>query len=72
VLQETLREDVAARGITGTDAVRAFVREGTTAFYGNYFFWVNMCALLAQALLASRLLRWGGIGAVCFSSRSSR
>jgi AAA family ATP:ADP antiporter len=64
VLQETLREDVAARGITGTDAVRAFVREGTTAFYGNYFFWVNMCALLAQALLASRLLRWGGIGAV--------
>ena len=64
VLQETLREDVAARGITDTDAVRAFVREGTTAFYGNYFFWVNICALLAQALLASRFLRWGGIGAV--------
>ena len=64
VLQETLREDVAARGLTGTVAVRAFVRDGTTAFYGNYFFWVNLCALLAQALLASRLLRWGGIGAV--------
>ena len=64
VLQETLREDVAARGITGTVAVHAFVREGTTAFYGNYFFWVNLCALLAQALLASRLLRLGGIGAV--------
>jgi ATP:ADP antiporter, AAA family len=64
VLQETLRDDLAARGITGTVAVRAFVREGTTAFYGNYFFWVNLCALLAQALLASRLLRYGGIGAV--------
>jgi AAA family ATP:ADP antiporter len=64
VLQETLRSDVAAQGITGTAAVHAFVRKGTTAFYGNYFFWVNLCALLAQALLASRLLRWGGIGAV--------
>ncbi|HSV06197.1 MAG TPA: hypothetical protein VLI07_06775 [Candidatus Binatus sp.] len=64
VLQESLREDVAARGIAGTVALRAFVRDGTTAFYGNYFFWVNLCALLAQALLASRLLRWGGIGAV--------
>jgi len=64
VLQDTLREDVGARGITGTVAARAFVRDGTTAFYGNFFFWVNLCALLAQALLASRLLRWGGIGAV--------
>ena len=64
VLQDTLREDVGARGITGTVAARAFVRDGTTAFYGNYFFWVNLCALLAQALLASRLLRWGGIGGV--------
>ena len=64
VLQHTLRHDVAARGITGAGAVRAFVREGTTAFYGNYFFWTNLCALVAQALLASRLLRWGGIGAV--------
>ena len=64
VLQHTLRQDVAARGITGAGAVRAFVRDGTTAFYGNYFFWTNLCALVAQALLASRLLRWGGIGAV--------
>ena len=64
VLQETLRKDVAAQGITGTTAVHAFVREGTTAFYGNYFFWVNLVALVAQTLLASRLLRWGGIGAV--------
>jgi AAA family ATP:ADP antiporter len=64
VLQETLRKDVVANGITGATEVHAFVREGTTAFYGNYFFWVNLCALVAQTLLASRLLRWGGIGAV--------
>jgi len=64
VLQETLREDIATRGMTDAATVHAFVREGTTTFYGDYFFWVNLCALLAQALLASRLLRWGGIGAV--------
>src|SRR5262245_36173017 len=45
VLQATLRGDVAAGGISGTAAVHAFVREGTTAFYGKYFFWVNLCAI---------------------------
>ena len=63
VLQEALHREVEAQGIADGDAVRAFVRRGTTAFYGNYFFWVNLCALLAQAFLASRLLRYGGIAA---------
>ena len=64
VLQDSLRADVTARGMASAPAVRTFVRDGTTAFYGSYFFWVNLVALLAQALLASRLLRYGGIGAV--------
>src|SRR6185295_13269300 len=41
-----------------------FVRQWTTAFYGEFFFWINLCALLAQAFLASRLVRFGGIAAV--------
>ena len=64
VLQESLQQTVATRGIAGADAIRTFVREGTTAFYGDYFFWVNVFALLPQALLASRLVRYGGVGAV--------
>jgi AAA family ATP:ADP antiporter len=64
VLQEALRSEVATRGIAEAEAVRAFVRQETTAFYGEYFFWINLCALLAQAFLASRLLRYGGIAAV--------
>ena len=64
VVQESLRDELVAHAIVGADAVRRFVRDGTTAFYGNYFFWVNLCALLAQSLLASRLLRYGGVGAV--------
>ena len=64
VLQEGLRSEVTARGLADGAAVRAFVRQETTAFYGEYFFWINLCALLAQAFLASRLLRFGGIAAV--------
>jgi AAA family ATP:ADP antiporter len=64
ILQETLHGEVATRGIAGGRAVRAFVGRGTTAFYGEYFFSINLCALLAQAFLASRLMRYGGIAAV--------
>jgi AAA family ATP:ADP antiporter len=64
VVQEALSHDVTARGIADKAAIRSFVREGTTAFYGDFFFWVNACALVAQALLASRLLRYGGFAAV--------
>ncbi len=34
------------------------------SFKGSYFSWVNVVALLLQALLASRLVRYGGLGAV--------
>ena len=64
VVQEALSHEVTAQGIVDTAAVKAFVREGTTAFYGNFFFWVNAWALVAQALFASRLLRYGGFAAV--------
>ena len=64
VLQEMLQNQVVARGLAEGVATRAFVRQETTAFYGEYFFWINLCALLAQAFLASRLLRYGGIAAV--------
>jgi AAA family ATP:ADP antiporter len=64
VVQEALSHDVIARGIADKAAIRSFVRDGTTAFYGDFFFWVNTCALVAQAFLASRLLRYGGFAAV--------
>jgi ATP:ADP antiporter, AAA family len=64
VVQDALRHEMTAKGIADKAAITSFVREGTTAFYGNFFFWVNACALVAQALLASRLLRYGGFAAV--------
>lgn len=64
VVQEALEQQRQARGITDQAATISFVREGTAAFYGNYYFWVNVTALVLQALVASRLLKYGGFGAI--------
>ena len=55
--------EALAAGMTG-EAARAYARAGTTAFYGNFYFWVNALALVLQAFVASRLLRFGGFGAL--------
>ena len=39
--------------------LRIFTRDQTTAFYGNFYFWVNVTALVLQAFVASRLLKYG-------------
>ena len=64
VVQEALEQERQARGITDQAATISFVREGTAAFYGNYYFWVNVTALVLQAIVASRLLKYGGFGAI--------
>jgi AAA family ATP:ADP antiporter len=45
-------------------AVLDFTLSGTTLFYSDFYFWVNVAALVLQAFVASRLLRWGGFGAI--------
>jgi AAA family ATP:ADP antiporter len=64
VVQEALEHERSTRGITDPSATITFVRAGTAAFYGNYYFWVNVTALVLQALVASRLLKYGGFGAI--------
>jgi AAA family ATP:ADP antiporter len=64
VVQEFLAQGAAQRGITDPVAVLEFTRAGTTAFYGNFYFWVNLGALLLQSFVCSRLLRFGGFGAI--------
>ena len=64
VLQNNLAEQVIQQGITETQAILEFTRNGTTAFYGNFYFWINVIALLLQSLVASRLLKYGGFGAI--------
>ena len=62
VVQEVLESDALAQGVSGDRQILEFTRDGTTAFYGGFYFWVNAVALVLQALVASRLLKYGGFG----------
>ena len=64
VIQESVEEDVHARGIVDAKEVLRFVRDQTTAFYSDFFFWVNILALFLQAVVASRMLKYGGFGMI--------
>jgi AAA family ATP:ADP antiporter len=64
VVQEFLMGDALKEGITDSDTLLLLTRDGTTVFYGDFYFWVNIFALLLQAFVASRLLKFGGFGVI--------
>jgi AAA family ATP:ADP antiporter len=64
VVQESLADQVSRSTVTSASEVERSVQEGTTAFYGNFFFWVNTTALVLQAFVASRLLAFGGFASI--------
>jgi len=60
VVQVVLKQQAVSAGIIDPKALLAFTRDGTADFYGDFFFWVNVAALILQAFAASRLLKYGG------------
>ncbi len=64
VILETLTGQAANQGVTDPTAILNFTRSGTAQFYGNFYFWVNIMALLLQSLVASRLLKFGGFTSI--------
>ncbi len=64
VVQEALAGQAATQGLRDPQAVEAFTRNGTTVFYGDFFFGVNTVALVLQAFAASRLLKYGGFATI--------
>jgi AAA family ATP:ADP antiporter len=64
VIVESLQSEVVENGLSDPDAIDAFTKDGVAAFYGNFFTWVNAVALVLQALVASRLLKYGGFGVI--------
>jgi AAA family ATP:ADP antiporter len=64
VVQEGLTIQAAEQGLSDPVAVAEFRQAETTEFYGDFFFWVNFAALLLQAVVASRLLKYGGFAAI--------
>jgi AAA family ATP:ADP antiporter len=64
IVLETLARQAETQGMGDDLAALDFTRDGTTAFYGNFFFWVNITALILQAFVASRLLKYGGFATI--------
>jgi AAA family ATP:ADP antiporter len=64
IVQDFLKGQALQESITDPNKLIAFTRDGTTAFYGDFYFWVNIMALLLQAFVASRLIKYGGFGAI--------
>ncbi|MGD9330603.1 MAG: hypothetical protein PVJ53_04780 [Desulfobacterales bacterium] len=60
VVQESIERNVALQVITDSYSLLEYTRDMTTAFYGDFFFWTNVFTLLLQALVVSRLLKYGG------------
>jgi AAA family ATP:ADP antiporter len=64
VVQKTLEQKFLVAGSGDAASMARFIKEGTTKFYGNLFFWVNFSGLLLQAFAVSRLIKYGGLAAV--------
>ena len=64
VVQESLTSQTVERGMTDPIKVSDFIHAGNTAFYSNFYFWVNVAALVLQSIVASRLLKYGGFAAI--------
>jgi AAA family ATP:ADP antiporter len=63
LVQQTLQGQVEAQALAG-DAVKAFVKKNTAAYFGGFYLWVNLIALALQAVVASRILKYGGFAAL--------
>lgn len=54
-------ELAAAKGIVGEEAVRAFSKTHGTAFYAEFFLWVNVIGVALQTFAVSRVVKLGGL-----------
>jgi len=64
VIVKFVKSEVAVNGLRDPSAIEAFTKNSVAAFYGSFFTWVNGAALILQALVASRLLKYGGFGVI--------
>lgn len=49
-------------------AYNVALNQATTAFYGDFYFWINFATLFLQAFIVSRLLSAGGMQALLFTT----
>ena len=67
LVQESVRANLDTLDLQAAEFSR-LVNAATTAFYGDLYFWVNVCGLLLQSFFVSRLLRYGGFTALVLAT----
>lgn len=55
-------QEVVQEQYDGSGDMQAWIETQTTGFYSDLYFWINLCGLLLQAFVVSRLMRVGGFG----------
>ncbi len=60
-VQDALQVEYAAYANDKTE-LDNLIKNATTAFYGDLYFWINLVGLFLQAFIVSRLLAFGGFG----------
>lgn len=64
VINEYQAQEFIEMGITDPVLQSKMFQDGIIVFYGQFFFLVNVVALILQTLVASRLLKYGGFSAI--------
>jgi AAA family ATP:ADP antiporter len=67
IVRSNLAEDLAPLAATPQAFERA-LQEATATFYGDLYFWVNLITLILQAFVVSRILSFGGMQALLYTT----
>ncbi|MDX1431472.1 MAG: hypothetical protein R3286_03385 [Gammaproteobacteria bacterium] len=61
LVQQMLEADLAAdNAVPGSPEFSRLLKNATTAFYSDLYFWINLIGLLLQAFIVSRIVDLGG------------
>ena len=67
IVQKSLADDLSQLADNPV-AYQQALREATTAFYGDLYFWINLITLFLQAFVVSRILSAGGMQALLLTT----
>jgi AAA family ATP:ADP antiporter len=67
IVLESIAADLGALQLDPV-AYQLALKEATTAFYGDLYFWINLLTLLLQAFVVSRILNFGGMQALLLTT----
>lgn len=60
MVQQILEHELSAEMYSSPETFAKALKAATTVFYSELYFWVNLCGLLLQAFVVSRLMQIGG------------